>query len=414
MDANAALQAHANDALDPSLISFAVDSVSAVSKFNEEANKKRSRQSPNGIVKINDIHLSLENLKQVESALGAVKVYLKATSDGTKNCPAVDVLQWSIDELSSERRWISQKLNCTKEKKQSQQAHAKVTKAQRQQAAHLATVAKKSTTLTPRKILLAAWDSVKRLVSKHPVTDASLQPASANVLSESLPRQKKPRQQDHGKTAPIRLPIPADRTYHKYTPKEAIDVYMTFEWNKENLCGSTNKNELRTFMKRVKDEMIEKYLPIQSSRLNELIKNHVGVGKPPPPLESTFDSLGYPEDIDSNGDEHILPEGAIATQTHRQRCVHLNHEEMINLISRASSEIIAAQESTAESIAQEENWRIEQLKGSFQLEHLLYRINGDLSSDLAFSNEPDLLGLFQFPFESREMKKRVRVRVRVR
>ena len=101
MDANAALQAHADATLDPSLISFAVDSVSAVSKFNEEANKKRSRQSPNGIVKINDIHLSLENLKQVESALGAVKVYLKATSDGTKNCPAVDVLQWSIDELSS-------------------------------------------------------------------------------------------------------------------------------------------------------------------------------------------------------------------------------------------------------------------------------------------------------------------------
>lgn len=310
MDANAALQAHANDALDPSLISFAVDSVSAVSKFNKEANKKRSRQSPNGIVKINDIHLSLENLKQVESALGAVKVYLKATSNGTKNCPAVDVLQWSIDELSSERRWISQKLNCTREKKQSQQAHAKVTKAQRQQAAHLATVAKKSTTLTPRKILLAAWDSVKRLLSKHAVTEASLQPTSANVLSESLPRQKKPCQQDQGKTAPIRLPIPADKTYHKYTPKEAIDVYLIFEWNGENFCGSTNKNELRTYMKRVKDEMIEKYLPIQSSRLNELIKNHVGVGKPPPPY---CNMAGRPE---------IAPIGVLADahDVHQNQC----------------------------------------------------------------------------------------------
>eukprot|EP00956_Cyclotella_meneghiniana_P006789 scaffold9090_cov76-Cyclotella_meneghiniana.AAC.3 len=74
-------------------------------------------------------------------------------------------------------------------------------------------------------------------------------------------------------------------------------------------------------------------------------------------LESTFAALGYPEDIDTNGNVHILPEAAIATQTHCQRFRHLNHTEMIPLIARASTstEIIAAQEATDESIAQEEN-----------------------------------------------------------
>ena len=79
---------------------------------------------------------------------------------------------------------------------------------------------------------------------------------------------------------------------------------------------------------------------------------------------------------------------------------------MIPLIAQASTEIIAAQESTDESIAQEENWRMAQLEGSIQMEQLLHRINAQSTSDLELSNEPDLLGVYQFPFDSREMKKR--------
>ena len=47
-----------------------------------------------------------------------------------------------------------------------------------------------------------------------------------------------------------------------------------------------------------------------------------------------------------------------------------------------------------------------QLEGSIQMEQLLHRINAQSTSDLELSNEPDLLGIYQFPFDSREMKKR--------
>eukprot|EP00956_Cyclotella_meneghiniana_P025897 scaffold54965_cov35-Cyclotella_meneghiniana.AAC.1 len=272
-----------NDALQPSLVSFAVESVTAGPISNDELNKKRIRQTQSGVVKLEDVHNSLDNLKQIEIAISAAKDYLQATSDGTKNNPAIDVLDWSISQLSTERNWISKKVNCTKEKKQSQQAHAKVTKGQRQQAAHLVAISKKSNTSTPRKILLSIWDNVKRLISKHPVTEEN----SSNVLS-TLPRQKKPRSQSTtvaapGKSAPIRLPLPSDKVHLKYTPQEAVAVYMWADKNKERLCGSSNKNEQRTYMKRIKDDMVERYLPINISRLNELIQKHAGPGLPPPP-----------------------------------------------------------------------------------------------------------------------------------
>eukprot|EP00956_Cyclotella_meneghiniana_P002110 scaffold2388_cov57-Cyclotella_meneghiniana.AAC.6 len=132
MDANAAFQALTNDALQPSLISFAFESVTAGPISNDESNRKRIRQTQSGVVKLEDVHNSLDNLKQIENAISAAKDYLQTTSDGTKNNPAIDVLDWSISQLSTERNWTSQKVNCTKEKKQSQQAHVKVTKEQRQ------------------------------------------------------------------------------------------------------------------------------------------------------------------------------------------------------------------------------------------------------------------------------------------
>ena len=115
MDANAAFQALTNDALQPSLISFAVESVAAGPISNDESNKKRIRQTQSGVVKLEDVHNSLDNLKQIENAISTAKDYLQATSDGTKNNPAIDVLDWSISQLSisTERNWISQKVNCT-------------------------------------------------------------------------------------------------------------------------------------------------------------------------------------------------------------------------------------------------------------------------------------------------------------
>ena len=133
MNANAASsQTLANNAPDPSLIQFAVESLTCGPKSNESS-KKRSHQSQNGNVNIEDAHCSLDNLKQIENALHAVKDYLEKTSDGTTNKLPVEVLAWSIDELSKERTWI-EKMNCTT---LSRQVHAKLTKEQRQQAANL-------------------------------------------------------------------------------------------------------------------------------------------------------------------------------------------------------------------------------------------------------------------------------------
>ena len=271
-----------NDALQPSLLQFAVEAVTNGPSSND-ANKKRSRQSQNGIVKIEDVHCSLDNIKQIENAIGAVVNYLEKTSVGTSNKPAVEVLTWSIVELSKERKWIAQKVNCSKEKKQSQQAHAKITKEQRQQAAHLTAISKASFS-TPRKELKAAWDLAKRLISRHPMTEID----TSNALSVTLPRQKKPCTQNNApsvdKSTTIRLPRPANPSDLMYTPREAVEVYLHADENKENLCGTKNKNELRSYMKRYKNEMIKKYLPIKETRFNDLLKKHAGEGKPLAPL----------------------------------------------------------------------------------------------------------------------------------
>ena len=134
--------------------------------------------------------------------------------------------------------------------------------------------------------------------------------------------------------------------------------------------------------------------------------------------ESTFDQLGYPIDTDMKGNTYSLPEEAIATQTHRQRMLHLNHKEMIPLLSRASTEIIAAEETSAAAIAQEENWRITQLQGSIEMERLLHQINaeknrneGELLDGPSINDfpdllyEPDWLSVYTFPIDSSEMTK---------
>ena len=68
---------------------------------------------------------------------------------------------------------------------------------------------------------------------------------------------------------------------------------MWTDKNKEILCGSSIKNGQRTYMKRIKDEMVERYLPINISRLNELIQKHAGPGLPPPP--QYWNARGRPE-----------------------------------------------------------------------------------------------------------------------
>ena len=67
--------------------------------------------------------------------------------------------------------------------------------------------------------------------------------------------------------------------------------------------------------------------------------------------KSTFDDLGCPQDMDLNCNIHLIPEAAIATQTHRQRILHLNHEEMISILARASTEVIADHETSEALIA---------------------------------------------------------------
>lgn len=68
---------------------------------------------------------------------------------------------------------------------------------------------------------------------------------------------------------------------------------MKADADKENLCGTKNKNELRSYMKRYKNAMIEKHLPIKETRLNDLLQKHAGPGNPLAPLY--WNNRGRPE-----------------------------------------------------------------------------------------------------------------------
>ena len=217
MESNAASsQALGNDAPQPAHVDFAAESLAAGLNANASS-QKRSRETKVGVVKIEDIHRSLDNLEQIQTLISAVKNYLTESSDGaTKNTPAVECLEWSVGQLACERKWISEKLNCSREKKESKKAHAKVSKEQRQQAAHLTVVAnKRSLTTTPRKRLISALSVAKELIRRDsavPLVDSAVLP------TDSLPRQKKPRNQTNAassdKPASIpRLPLPADRVH---------------------------------------------------------------------------------------------------------------------------------------------------------------------------------------------------------
>ena len=92
MESNAASsQALGNDAPQPAHVDFAAESLAAGLNANASS-QKRSRETKVGVVKIEDIHRSLDNLEQIQNLISAVKNYLTESSDGaTKNTPAVEI-----------------------------------------------------------------------------------------------------------------------------------------------------------------------------------------------------------------------------------------------------------------------------------------------------------------------------------
>jgi hypothetical protein len=123
MDANALSQVLVDEALDPSLIKSAVESfVSGPPKST-----KSSRPHQSGANKIKDIHRSFDNLKQVRDVFCVLQNSVDKNPDSWQKQLQVNCLQWTIDQLSTECQQILKSLDHRKEKKQSQQAHAKLT-----------------------------------------------------------------------------------------------------------------------------------------------------------------------------------------------------------------------------------------------------------------------------------------------
>ena len=131
MDSDVSNQALSDEALDLSSISNAVESFVSGPKFTRSS---RPRQS--GANKIEDVHRSIDNLEQIRDVLCALQNSLRENPDTPQRQLQVDCVRWTIDQLPMECRLISKSVDHTKEKKQSQQAHAKLTKEQKQEEAH--------------------------------------------------------------------------------------------------------------------------------------------------------------------------------------------------------------------------------------------------------------------------------------
>ena len=188
--------------------------------------------------------------------LRALKNCLKENPDASQNQLQVDCLDWAIAQLSTECKWISHSVNHTKEKTQSQQAHAKLTKEQRQEAAHQMAIARKSSASSSvQDKLLNVWNTAKNAISTAPAKEADLssQPKvkrlrfqnNATSLNELPPLSERISNINTGiqknaassdKSVSMQLPPPADRIWNMYTPAEAVKVFMHADAEKENLC----------------------------------------------------------------------------------------------------------------------------------------------------------------------------------
>jgi hypothetical protein len=176
--------------------------------------------------------------------------YLQQTVDPSiANC-AVESLKFAASEISARCKGIGRSVDTTKEKKNSQQAHAKISKQQKLHDAHQKLGYQRLAKSNPRGALLAEVKSTKDALSRskapHPRVLAPLDANTNNPIEPQQPRKKtKP---NNATDAPaidpstIRLPRPHGGEL-VYYPREALLNFRDAQANIEQLSGTSNRTQ---------------------------------------------------------------------------------------------------------------------------------------------------------------------------
>jgi len=245
------------------------------SKPSAGAKKRAPRRSD--ATKIESVFVRVDVFAEVHSLLLSTMSYLYCMAEEGKNKrivqPAIASLTYAAAQLKEHLGGLSSDLNHTASLKQAQQSHSKKTKRARREAADQAIQMKRLMKDKPSQALHTSLSIAKTNVAAIVSKADDILPAQRKVSDDVLPPRKRAKTNDETEEEIIRLPRPTDGKL-MYSPQEAINILYS-------LCVAPEPKPARMFVKRIKQKMIDdRLVPIGRRRLNELLRDHGGPGKP--------------------------------------------------------------------------------------------------------------------------------------
>lgn len=262
-------------------------------QHSNDAAKKPSNPRQSGLEKIEKIYWIADDIDNVLSLVfEVVGVYLASLSEVNQNSLASDCIALGVDVITEKIKAIRRTLDNTKEKSGAVRAHAILTRDKKLLEKHRKQSLLVSMRNNPGRELELTLKYIRDILQnpnerKQPPEDQL--PTSAGALSisndseetetenvnpndqsPSSPSKKRAKPNDTDEPE-IRIPTPQNG--RMYTHEEAVDVYMDAKENVVELCGTTNLNFHRIFLRKFKEEMVKRYLFIKISQLNSLIKS---------------------------------------------------------------------------------------------------------------------------------------------
>eukprot|EP00984_Skeletonema_dohrnii_P027868 scaffold17562_cov140-Skeletonema_dohrnii-CCMP3373.AAC.3 len=322
------------------LVSSEIAALDFQHKSKDKGGAGRKRNRATGAEKIELVLNNVDAIGAVQSLLGNCASYLDAIrgkvggNDSPSGASPLDwdqllaVLQFCQTTLSGQTSQIRNALNNTTEKKSASQAHAILSRGRNNELKHKQQVTAMLLRVNPSKMLqeslleaqqrvvtistggkncavgegsLPKLDSIQSRQKRQRVESAvqneervegagrnDEQAESAVQRGEQVDdvgRNEEPAEgavQNEGEQLmQIGLPPPKDGLM--YHPNEAVTIYYDITQKVEELSGSKKKNIQRSYLKHVKDMMIQRCLvPVQLTRLNVLFKKHGAPGQPSP------------------------------------------------------------------------------------------------------------------------------------
>ena len=204
-----------------------------LARANSNTSKRKRAPQQSDAEKIESLYNSIDVLRETSSLAESGLAYLKAKKSQQNQSvlnPIITVLEYINQTNKDELKSIAKTANNTGAKKQAQQAHSKITKAARQEAASYAIQLQRLMQGNPVKTLQVALNKTKETVQSIKQPNSTAGAASSTKASESsastdsmVARGAKNRKTNDSEVYQIRLPRPLNGAL-MYTPQGAVNI----------------------------------------------------------------------------------------------------------------------------------------------------------------------------------------------